>query len=217
MTSRCPTAAPGCGGRPRSRSASAGRCPAGPRPGRNAVGRRHRLLRRRRRCGCRWPMHLAASSPGCPRRPGCRPRPGCGAPTSAAGAARAVSAGRLRPEAVGTRAAGRRTRCPCPAPSLRASTVPPCISTSRLHQRQPDPQPALRPLQRPVHLREHLEDLRQHGRAGCRCRCPSPTPRPRCPAARRSARCGRPARVYLAALFSRLENTWASRVGSASR
>ena len=27
-----------------------------------------------------------------------------------------------------------------------------------LHQRQPDPQPTLRPLQRTVHLREHLED-----------------------------------------------------------
>ena len=42
----------------------------------------------------------------------------------------------------------------------------------------------------------------------------SPPPRRR--AARRSARCARPRSVYLAALFSRLANTWASRVGSAS-
>ena len=72
---------------------------------------------------------------------------------------------------------GRRTMnsLPLPGPSLRASTVPPCISTRRLDQRQPDAQPPLRPVQRALALGEQVEDLGQEFRA----RCPTPVSRTR--------------------------------------
>jgi len=50
-----------------------------------------------------------------------------------------------------------------PIPSLRASTLPPCISTPPLHQRQADAENSLRPFQRAVDLSKHLEDGEQHG------------------------------------------------------
>ena len=86
-----------------------------------------------------------------------------------------------------------------------------------LDQRQADAQPALRPLQRRRHLREHLEQL-----CGmCSAAMPMPVSRTDthdarspCPPARQPD--APPGSVYLAALFSRLTNTWASRVGSAS-
>ena len=52
----------------------------------------------------------------------------------------------------------------------RASTVPPCSSTSALDQRQADPQPAPRPAPAPATCTNMSKISAQHARAGCRRR-----------------------------------------------
>ena len=134
----CPTAARGCGGTPRSRSAPASRCRAAPRrdgvarPLRSPQGRRGPCASRGRSAAAAW--RATRRRPRCRRRPGCdghrrhrrRPRP----PVPPAPAVRPGSAG------------GPRTRCRGRGPSLCASTVPPCISTSVFTSVRPMPRPS---------------------------------------------------------------------------
>ena len=51
---------------------------------------------------------------------------------------------------------------PVPRPSLRASTLPPCIVTSCLTSVKPDTEAALRAIHRDVALREKIEHARKH-------------------------------------------------------
>ena len=103
---------------------------------------------------------------------------------------------------------------PRPVPSLRASTSPPCISTSVLHDRKAEPKPAGQPVDR-------LRGLARTGRtraAGAprRCRrprrCTSIRARPRPAQAQARSRPG--SGVNLAALISRFDTTCASRISS---
>ena len=59
---------------------------------------------------------------------------------------------------------GRRTlnSLPFPRPSLRASTVPPCNSTSRFTSVRPIPKPPWDRSIEPIDLREHVEDAIEH-------------------------------------------------------
>ena len=50
---------------------------------------------------------------------------------------------------------------PRPSPSLRASTVPPCISTSVFTSVRPMPSPSRERSSDVIDLREHLEEARQ--------------------------------------------------------
>ena len=61
---------------------------------------------------------------------------------------------------------GSRTRnsLPRPGPSLRASTVPPCMLDQAAHERQADAESALRSPRRSIDLHEHVEHLRQRVR-----------------------------------------------------
>ena len=116
-------------------------------------------------------------------------------------------------------AGGRRTRCPVPGPSLRAST------RAAVQLDQAAAPASGRCPGRPASARaagsacvNMLEEPRQHAPAAM----PMPVSRTGdahlvAAAARPSARMRPPGSVYLAALFSRLANTCASRVGSASR
>ena len=176
-------------------------------------GRARRPPGRRGPSGPRCPP-AAAAWPGSRRRPGCRPRPGCGGSSRRRGARRRPPAPGCA--AVAAAATGRRTTnsLPLPGPSLCASTRAAVHLDQPLHQRQADAQPALRALQGAVDLGEHLEDAGQHLGRDADAGVPDPDHAPARPPARRSARCGRPRSVYLAALFSRFSSTWASRVGS---
>ena len=106
---------------------------------------------------------------------------------------------------------------PRPGPSLAAATVPPCISTSPLTSASPIPSPpVLRSMLRSTW--ENMSKMWGSDSAGM----PIPVSLHRhhhlaAPSARRPARCARRGSVYLALLVSRLPNTWASRVRSASR
>ena len=119
------------------------------------------------------PLQPQQHAPGCRRRPRCRPRPGCGGAAGGRGGRLAPPAAR-RPAVAGS--SGRRTTnsLPWPGPSLRASTLPPCISTSRLTSVRPIPSPPCDRSSAPVDLDEQLEDAGQHVRRRCRCRCPAP-------------------------------------------
>ena len=92
--------------------------------------------------------------------------------------------------------AGRRTVnvLPRPGPSLWAVDPPAVHLHEPLHQRQPDAQPALGPVERRSTWREHVEDPSAASPPGCRSRCPAPTRRRRRPPARRPARSCRPRR-----------------------
>ena len=127
--------------------------------------------------------------------------------------------GCARPATARPPAGGRRTRSPGRPRRCRASTVPPCISTSRFTSVRPMPSPPCARRQGAVDLREHVEDVRQHRPAGM----PMPVSRTRDDGvaalrARRSSQMRPPALGVLARrCSSRFETTWASRVGSASR
>ena len=148
---RAPARPPGCS---RSRAgdlvavhARAGRCPAA-RPRAERARPPPRASRRRGRCEPSWPMSRSSSARLSARvelSSTTRMRQAVGSCLGPALGARAAS----RPRASGT-PAGSRTMNSLPwlGPSLRASTVPPCSSTSRLHQRQADAQAALRALER---------------------------------------------------------------------
>ena len=123
------------------------------------------------------------------------------------------------PVRVPATASGRRTTnsLPVPGPSLVASTR----AAVHLHQAatsdRPMPSPPCDRSSGGSTWREHVEDARQQLRrdadAGvAHARRPTSSPS----SLGRRARCGRPRSVYLAALFSRLANTCASRAGSAS-
>ena len=105
---------------------------------------------------------------------------------------------------------------PWPGPSLRASTVPPCISTSRRTSVRPIPSP---PCARSMFRStcENISKMRGRASAGM----PSPVSRTRtttsCPATSAVSQMRPPGSVYLALLLSRFENTCASRIRSASR
>ena len=150
---------------------------------------------RRGRVRVSLPVQLEQHRPGCRPRPRCRPRPGCGAAPGSAARRR-----RRRPVPPPVRGSSDRQAddelaALCPRPSLRASTVPPCISTSRLTSVRPMPSPPCDRSSDRVDLREHLEDAAAACRAGCRRRCPrTDTTGLAARAARRSARCARPAR-----------------------
>ena len=123
---------------------------------------------------------------------GCRPRSGCGATTS--GRWLVLFGGSLRLGCPHDDRQAHDELGPLAQP-LAAGLDPAAVHLDQsLHQGQADAQPALRPLQRVVHLREHLEDAGQlvggDADAGVLHRRP---PR-RSPSARRSARCDRPAR-----------------------
>ena len=113
------------------------------------------------------------------------------------------------------RAGGPRTRCPAEARAVglhRAAVhlhQPP-------HQRQADAQAALRrgPASGPPGRTGRRRAAACPAR--CRCRCPARAARPRRPPAPAVRQMRPPGSVYLAALFSRLASTWASRTGSAS-
>ena len=153
------------------------------------------------------------------RSPRCRPPPGCGGASAGRSAIVAGGVTGFGRPGLGTAgaAAGRRTRCPGPGPSLWASTVPPCISTSRFDQGQPDAQPALRAVERPLRLGEQVEDAGAASPAAMPIAVVPHAERPRSPSSRRpTGRCAALRSVYLAALFSRFATTCASRVGSAS-
>ena len=162
------------------------------------------------------PLDLPAARPASRRRRRCRRRP---APAPAAW--RAAACVRRSGPAVRRPIACRRGKphgefaaLPRPVAGGR-STPPPCISTRRLHQRQADAQPALRA----VGARRPARTARRARRAApARCRCPlSLHPQIRRRRRRpRLQRIGRPAAVYLAALFSRLASTCARRTGSPS-
>ena len=83
------------------------------------------------------------------------------------------------------------------------------------HQGQADPQPPLRAVERAVDLGEQVEDGRRFSRRRCRSRCRGPGRRLRSRRACTSRSIRPPSSVYLAALFSRLASTWASRTRSA--
>ena len=86
-----------------------------------------------------------------------------------------------------------------------------------LDQRQPDAQAAGGPLDAPVHLGEHVEDVGQRLGRDADPVVADGDDDVLVPAARRSSQIRPPCSVYLALLVSRLLNTWASRVRSASR
>ena len=105
---------------------------------------------------------------------------------------------------------------PLPGPSLRASMVPPCISTSRFTSDRPMPSPPCDRSSAGVAC-ENISKSRGSTSAAM----PMPVSRDgdhglvaRPLGAQPDAA---PRSVYLAALFSRLANTWARRTGSASR
>ena len=195
---------------PRSRSSSAARCPAAPR--RAGMPPPEPLRDRRRPCGCRGPSS-SASSPSCRRRPGCRPRPGCGdcrrhrcCSPLLLGVGTAAAPGlphdrqaddELAALAVPLRCAPRRRR--------RASRPAACTSD------RPMPSP---PCDR-SNARSTCENiskmLRQllGGDADAGVLHATPPRRSACRSAVSQMR--PPCSVYLAALLSRLANTWASR------
>ena len=117
------------------------------------------LRARRAPCTSRGPSSAAASRASRPS-PRCRRRPGS-----------AASRGGLRRRSTGSApcsgCSDRRHRqthdelAPSPSPALFASIVPPCISTSRFTSVKPMPSPPCARLQRPVDLREHVEDARE--------------------------------------------------------
>ena len=197
----------------RGRPCPACRCRAAPR---RAGNRRPRaaLARPRRRCATSWPdepraapapvgrVHVVVGDQHAARRAG----------------ALDLRAARLRRDDAFVGATGRRTvnSLPRPGPVARRLDAPPCSSTRRLHQRQADAEPALARDRAPVRLREQLEDARQHvgGDADAVVAHADVTASPPGAHARRRSR--PPGLLYLAALLSRLANTWASRAGSAS-
>ena len=131
--------------------------------------------------------------------------------------ARSSAASRLRSGAERTH---RQPHDELAAPAVAVAArldVPPCSSTRRLTSVRPMPRPPCdRSSDRSTWV--NMSKMRGSMSAGM------PTPRvldaarpPRRPSPRRSARSACRARVYLAALLSRLANTWASRVTSASR
>ena len=163
------------------------------------------------------PVEPSGAGPGCRPRRRCRPRPGCARRRPRRGVApirRGGSRPRLGP--AGQRRQPDDELAALPGPSLRASTVPPCISTRLLTRVRPMPSPPCERSSESVDLGEQLEDPRQHARRRCRCRCRAPGRPPRRPRDRPSSQIWPPGSVYLAALFSRLQSTCSSRVGSAS-
>ena len=95
-----------------------------------------------------------------------------------------------------------------PCGGLWASMVPPCSSTSRWASESPMPSPPVRAGQRAVGLREQVEDARQEFRVDAHAVVAHAHQHARSPVALAPAlRSGRPRRVYLAALFSRLMKT----------
>ena len=160
----------------------------------------------------------SAPSPGFRRRRDCRRRPGRGGSTGARFRAGSV----VQPPAggrVAEPAAAPSNALPRPMPSLRApirgrraARPGRAPATGRCRGR---PGRGSRACGR---LREHLEDRRQHLGRRCRCRRRAHDDDDlavlRARAAMRDD--GRPGAVYFAALVSRLENTCASRTGSAS-
>ena len=179
-----PTAARGCGGRPRSRSASACRCRAGPRragtppPPRPPPGRRARCAtslpmssQQHRQAVGRVPVvvHDQDAAPG---RRGAGRRRRARRPAAAGGGA-------------GGPAGGRRTRCPGRGPRCAPRRVPPCISTSRLTSVRPMPRP---PCDRSSDRSTWVnisKTLRQHLGRDADAVVATPTRPPRRPRARR--------------------------------
>ena len=104
---------------------------------------------------------------------------------------------------------GRRTTnsLPWPGPALRASTVPPCSSTSRFTSVRPMPRPPCERSSDCVDLREHVEHLLQHVRRDADAGVAHRELDARRLAAARSAVMRPPGGVYLAALLSRLQIT----------
>ena len=72
------------------------------------------------------------------------------------------------------RAAGRRTRCPCPGPSLWAVDAPAVHLHQALDQAQADAQPALGAVEAPLGLHEQVEDVRQLLGGDADARVPDP-------------------------------------------
>ena len=115
-------------------------------------------------------------------------------------------------------ASGSRTTnsAPRPRPSLRASTVPPCSSTSPFTSASPSPSPPAAAVRAVVRLRERLEQPRAASRARSRARVPDAELRRARRARRATATATSRRRVNFAAFWSRLPTTWARRVASAS-
>ena len=115
-------------------------------------------------------------------------------------------------------ASGRRTRSSRAAPGpgaarLDAAAVQP---DERSHDGQPEPEPALRSIQRLPLLHEQVEDPRQHLGADADAGVAHDDQHAAVVAPRAARRCRPRGGVYLAALVSRFANTCASRAGSAS-
>ena len=92
---------------------------------------------------------------------------------------------------------------PLPRPSLCASIGAAVQRDEAAHDRQAEPEAALRAIERLPLLREQVEDGRQQSRRRCRCRCPSRAARPG-PPTRLAVTLIRPrGSVYFAALVSR--------------
>ena len=103
---------------------------------------------------------------------------------------------------------------PRPSPSLSALTLPPCSSTNVPHDRQADPQAAVRAGAGAVRLAESVEDVRQKLGVDARCRCRSPRAATRTGGDRQGRRDPPPAAVNFTALESRFQTTCCSRSGS---
>ena len=130
---------------------------------------------------------------------------------SAAGGRRA----RRPPRRRGPAAAGPRTRCRAPALRCGASTDAAVHLHQPAHQRQADAQAALRRARARCTACVNMSNTGGSIAGRCRCRCRGRDHRAALGAAHSSST-RPPGSVYLAALFSRLANTCASRVGSPS-
>ena len=205
------------GARPRSRPCPACRCRGSPTSGRSLRRRVERLVAARRRPAVRRP-----AAPSSARQRVGRVAVVVDDQDALASAMSPARGARRRPAAhrrgVGAAAARRSNSLPRPGPSLVALTRAAVQLDQALDQRQADAEAALRGAARvPLDLHEHVEDRGEHVAGGCRRRCRATrTTRRRAVALDDARRCGPPAGVYLAALFSRLENTCVSRTASPS-
>ena len=210
-----PTAVPGCAGTPRSRSASAGRCPAA-----------------RRRAGTRSAASTASTpSWACVRLVAARSRSSIAsdsAPSSVVvhdqdavadprSSARSSAAGAIVAEASASDRQAHDELAPAAEPLAARLDRAAVHLHQPLHQRQADAQPVARPLQRRVHLREHLEEAGKLFGGDADAGVPHANDRLVAFAASTVSQMWPPRSVYLHALFSRLPITCASRAGSALR